>query len=184
MREPRDIFGRLGNQMFQYAKLYSVARDEGIDPYFQNPKHFEKYEAEIKVLFSDGIGYLPYVGVHLRRGDYVDNPFYVDLAKTGYYINATNLFPDRKFLVFSDDIAFAKTYFEGDKFAFDESDNEIEAFNKLASCSDQIIANSSFSWWAGYLNPNVQKKVVAPTNDKWHQDGIERTVVPSSWTRI
>lgn len=178
------ITGRLGNQMFQFAKLFSLAEEEGVDFYFQDEKHFKKYAKDIKQLFGDGIGYLPYVSIHLRRGDYVNNPFYVDLAMTGYYIDATNLFPNRKFLVFSDDIPFAKTYFEGDKFAFDDSENELDALNRMASCSDHIIANSSFSWWGAYLSPSVGKKVIAPTIDKWYKDGVERTFLPSEWTRI
>jgi hypothetical protein len=187
MIDPRIIFGRLGNQMFQYAALYKLAKDGKTDFYFQDPKWFRGCEDEIKKLFGDGIGYLPYVAVHLRVGGnpvypeepkYSDNPFYYNLGKSGYYINATNLFPNRKFLVFSDDMEFAKRYFEGDKFAFDDSPTDLEAFNKMASCDSQIIANSSFSWWAGFLNPNKSKKVVAPGPDKWFADGIKRVGYP------
>lgn len=191
MINPQQIFGRLGNSLFQYATLYAHAKDLGVDIFFQDPKYFDKYEKEIKELFGQGIGYLPYVAIHLRVGKnpinpsepkYIDNPYYVSLPKTGYYIDAVSLFPNRKFLVFSDDITFAKTYFEGDKFAFDESENEIEAFNKMASCHDLIIANSSFSWWAAYLAPNISKRVVAPK--LWYADGVERTKCPDSWERI
>ncbi len=187
-------FGRTGNRMFQMAYIYAQMK-EGIIPDFfvQDNKYFDKYEKEIQELFGEEIGYLPYVAVHLRVGanptnpdepKYIDNPFYVSLAKTGYYIDAINLFPNRKFLIFSDDIEFAKTYFEGDKFAFDDSTNDIDSFNRMASCDSQIIANSSFSYWAGYLNKNPSKIVVAPTIDKWYADGIERTVCPKNWTRI
>jgi len=176
MIDPRIIFGRLGNSMFQYAALYKLAKDNNTDFYFQDPKWFEGCEDEIKKLFGEGIGYLPYVAIHLRMGGnpinptepaYKDNPFYYPLYKSGYYINATNLFPNRKFLVFSDDLEFAKRYFEGDKFAFDESETDLESFNKMASCSDFIIANSSFSYWAAWLSPSIGKKVVTPTIDKW-----------------
>lgn len=191
MIDPRIKFGRLGNQLFQYATLYALSKDKNTDWYFQNPKWFEKYENEIKELFGEGIGYLPYVAIHLRHGKnpinpeepaYSDNPFYVDLAKTGYYIDATNLFPHKKFLVFSDDIEFAKTYFEGDRFAFDDSPNEIEALNKMASCDSQIIANSSFSWWAAYLNKNPGKKVVYPK--LWFADNEQRVGFPQNWIGI
>jgi hypothetical protein len=190
MIDPRIIFGRLGNSLFQYAALYKLAKDNNTDFYFQDPKWFEGCEEEIKKLFGDDIGYLPYVAVHLRVGGnpinpnepkYLENPFYYPLAKSGYYINAINLFPDRKFLVFSDNIPFAKTYFEGDKFAFDESENDLESFNKFASCDSHIIANSSFSWWAAFLAPNVSKKVIAPGPDKWFADGIKRVGYPPNW---
>lgn len=185
MIHPDNIFGRLGNRLFQGAYLYSqVKEDKILDIYAQDYRHFEKYKDEIKKLFGQDIGYLPYVAIHLRRGDYVNNPFYVDLATTGYYIDATNLFPNRKFLVFSDDIPFAKTYFEGDKFAFDDSMNEIDALNRMASCADHIIANSSFSWWGAYLSPSIGGKVVAPTVGKWFRDGVDRCPLPKEWVRV
>lgn len=185
MIDPDKISGRLGNKMFQIAYLYSKVKEGKIpDLYVQDYKYFDKYKDEIKQLFGEGIGYLPYVAIHLRRGDYVGNPFYCQLWETGYYIDAINLFPGRKFLVFSDDIEFAKKYFEGDKFAFDES-NELEAFNKMASCESHIIANSSFSWWAAYLSTSLTQKVVAPTYDKYYTDGnTTRTVFPESWIQI
>lgn len=182
MVSPDKLFGRLGNRMFQAAYLYSQVKDDRIpDIYVQDPRYFRKYADEIKQWFGEGIGFLPYVGIHLRRGDYVDNPFYVDLSKTGYYIDATNLFPNRQFLVFSDDLPFARTYFEGDKFFFDESKDEIEAFNKLASCDGIITANSSFSWWASYLNKTNDKKVYPKL---WFSDGISRVGFPNDWVAI
>lgn len=161
--------------------------------YVQDYKYFDQFKEEIKNLYGAGIGYLPYVAIHLRvagnpltpsEPKYIDNPYYVSLAKTGYYIDAINKFPNRKFLVFSDDVAFAKTYFEGDKFAFDDSTNELDAFNKMASCDSQIIANSSFSWWAAYLNPNKSKVVIAPTVDKWFADGVDNCPCPLEWIRL
>lgn len=185
MIKTRTLFGGLGNTMFQMAYLYAQVK-KGIIPdlYVQDIKYFQDYEDEIKAWYGGDIGYLPYVAIHLRRGDYVGNSFYCQLWETGYYIDAVNLFPNRKFLVFSDDIEFAKIYLEGDKFAFDDSENEIDALNKMASCDSQIIANSSFSWWAGFLNNNPSKKVVAPSVDKWFTDKQERIKCPDTWVRI
>lgn len=182
MTNPDNIFGRLGNRMFQGAYIYAQTK-RGIIPdiYLQDDKYFSEYGDEIKKLYGDGVGYLPYVAVHLRRGDYVNNPIYVDLAQTGYYIDATNLFPDRKFLIFSDDIEFAKTYFEGDKFAFDGSTDPVEALNKMASCDGIIMANSSLSWWAGYLSQSKDKKVYPKL---WFTDNINRVGFPKDWISI
>lgn len=184
------LTGRLGNQMFQYAYLYAQARRGEIeDTYVQDEEHFYEYADEIKALYSSGIGLIDMVAIHVRRGKnpinpseppYSENPFYVNLMKTDYYQDAMDLFPDAKFLVFSDDIKWCKKQpiFKGCSFA---KGNEIDDLNLMASCKGVIIANSSFSWWGGYLSTG---KVVAPTDDKWYSDGVTRTRCPEQWTRI
>ena len=181
MQKPSNIFGRLGNQMFQGAYIYAQMLDGVIgDIYVQDPKYFEKYKNQIVRLYGGGIGYIDRVAIHVRRGDYVGNPFYVDLTKTDYYQRAIAEFPNAKFLVFSDDIDFCKKYFIGEQYEFDESD-EITALNRMASCTGHIIANSSFSWWGAYLSPHT-KKIIAPK--LWYSDGVERTKTPDNWIRI
>lgn len=191
MVNPDIIFGRLGNRIFQGAYLYAQARELGTDFYFQDHKYFDKYEAEIKQLFGEGIGYLEQIGVHVRRAanpinpnepKYSENPYYVNLSETDYYEKAMALFPNEKFVIFSDDPAFCKEKFKGENIQVMEKGNEIEDFNILASCKSQIIANSSYSWWAAYLNPNPSKVVVAPK--QWFADGIERTKIPDTWIKL
>lgn len=192
MINPDIIFGRLGNRLFQCAFLYAEARKRGIDIFYQDSKFFEGYEEEIKQLFGGGIGYLTQVGVHIRRAanpvnpqepKYSENPFYFNLSESDYYERAMALFPEDKFLIFSDDPEWCKEKFkDNEKVQVMEKGNEIEDFNLLASCKDLIIANSSFSWWAAYLCPNESKKIIAPK--AWYADGIERTVCPKEWIRI
>ena len=178
-----EITGRLGNQMFQFARIYALSKKEGTDFYSQDERYFKDYEGEIKQLFGEGIGFIPFVGIHVRRGDYVDNPFYVDLTKTDYYEKAMAHFPDKNFLVFSDDTEFCKEYFK-DKVQVVEGGTELEDFNQLASCEHIIIANSSFSWWAAYLCNNPSKVIIAPSVENWHPDGVERTKCPKEWLKI
>lgn len=180
--------------MFRDAYIYAqMRRGEIPDVYVQSPEYFEEFAGEIKARYSEGIGMLPYTGIHLRVGKnpldpsepaYLDNPFYTPLAKTGYYIKALTHFVGGKFIVFSDNIEFAKTYFEGDRFAFDESETDLEAFNKLSSCQNLILANSSFAWWAGYLNNQSGAIIISPSETSWYADGVVRTKVPKSWIQI
>ena len=81
----RQLFGGLGNAMFQYAYLYGQLED-GVIPniYLQDEKYFQKHRNKIKRLFGGGIGHIDKVSLHIRRGDYINNPFYVDLTKTDY----------------------------------------------------------------------------------------------------
>src|SRR3990167_1976133 len=193
MAKNLDItFGRLGNRMFQMAFLYAESRRLGVDFYFQDPKYFEGYEEEIKQLFGGGIGFLSQVGIHVRRASnpinprepkYSENPFYVNLGDTDYYDKAMAMFPGDNFLVFSDDPEWCREKFKDNPIVqVMDKGNEIEDFNLLASCKHQIIANSSFSWWAAYLNPNESKEVIAPK--KWYSDGIKRIKLPKDWIQI
>lgn len=193
MRNIHYFSGRMGNEMFRHAYLYAQLRNGVIpDYYLQDEKYFIKYEEEIKKIFGEGIGYLSQVGVHIRRGknptvpeepSYSENPFYVDLTATDYYERAMDIFPDDDFLVFSDDPDWCKEKYKDNKrVQVMERGDEVEDFNLLASCKHQIIANSSFSWWAAWLNPNPAKQVIAPLN--WYSDGIERTKIPDTWQRI
>lgn len=180
MQKLSNIFGRLGNQMFQGAYIYAqMKRGEIPDIYVQDPKYFDEYRDDIRKLYGDGIIKSDYVAIHVRRGDYVNNPFYVDLMKTDYYQKSMAQFPDAKFLVFSDDPAFVGVH-PLFKDCFKSVDNdEIRALNRMAGCKGIIMANSSFSWWASYLS---DAKVIAPK--AWYTDGIERTRCPINWLRI
>lgn len=177
--------GRLGNQMFQYAYLYSQFKKDLIpDVYVQGPEYFKDFEKDIKLQFRQGIGeMIPKIAIHVRRGDYVRNPFYVDLTQTDYYEKAIAEFPGAKFLIFSDDIDFCRDYFEGKEFEFCEEEYDIDAMNIMAQCQGHIIANSSFSWWGAFISPYTQK-IVAPSKDRWYTDGIERTKCPNNWLRL
>jgi len=171
--------------MFEFAALYSFCREKGIEYYCQDESLFKDNEDDIRGLFGTDIGFIPHVSIHVRRGDYVGNPFYIDLMETDYYEKAIALFPDRKFLVFSDDPDFCKKqeiFSDSSRFQVMEKTDEISDFNLQSSCSDHIIANSSWSWWTAWLCPNHGKKIIAPK--LWYSDGIERTKIPDPWIRI
>jgi len=51
----------------------------------------------------------------------------------------------------------------------------------MSHCKDNIISNSSFSWWGAFLNENTQKQVVAP---KTWMVGQEETIALESWIKI
>ncbi len=190
MLKIRNIFGGLGNQMFQHAYIYAqMRRGEIPDMYLQDEKYFLEFKDEIKNLYGFGIGKTDMISLHVRRGDYVNNPFYVDLNATDYYDRAMALFPKEKFLVFcadrqegsddKDDMEWCKERFQGTQFAFHEGKDEIEDMNKMASCKGHIMANSSFSWWAAYLGGG---KTIAPK--EWFTDGVERIRLLNEWQVI
>lgn len=173
------LSGRLGNQMFQYAYLYSQMRDGVIpDIYVQDPQYFLKYANAIKILFGDNIIKNDHVAIHVRRGDYVNNPFYVDLTKTDYYSLAMKYFPNETFMIFSDDIEWCKKQDIFRDCLFSDGD-ELTDLNKIAGSNGVIMANSSFSWWGAFLSEGI---VIAPKS--WYNDGIERTKLLKEWIKV
>lgn len=193
MKNIHYFSGRLGNEMFRHAYLYAQVRKGNIpDWYLQDPKWFEGYEDEIKQMFGDGIGYLDQVGIHVRRGlnpyipsepKYNENPFYFNICDTDYYERAMAMFPNDNFLVFTDDVEWCKEKWKDNpRVQVMDKGDEVEDFNILSSCKDIIMANSSWSWWCSFLNPNPAKKIIAPK--RWFSDGIERIKLLETWTQI
>lgn len=160
------------------------------DVYVQSYKFWDKYSEEIQTMFGEDIVKNDYVSLHIRRGDYVDNPFYVDLWQTDYYKKAIELFPNERFIVFcrdnqdwntdKADRQWCRDNLEpllGDRFILPAKENtEIEDFNLMAGCKSHIIANSSFSWWAAFVGGG---QTIAP--QEWFTDKVQRVDLLPEW---
>jgi hypothetical protein len=137
----------------------------------------------------------PAVAVHFRRGDYVRNPTFnkgIGVLGFDYYLRAMALLlerhPDLTFYVFSDDIdAIERDFRPVAPCVFVRATQPWHSYDKIrlmSACEHAIISNSTFAWWAAWLNPNLKKSVVAP--DPWFAGGTldGGDVVPTSWTRL
>ena len=55
----------------------------------------------------------------------------------------------------------------------------------MSNCKHQITANSTFSWWAAWLNINPEKIIITP--QYWYNNKhLNKTVIriPSEWLKI
>ena len=52
----------------------------------------------------------------------------------------------------------------------------------MCLCKNQIIANSTFSWWAAWLNSNPQKNIIAPS--KWVKGYSTKDLIPKEWIQL
>lgn len=150
------------------------------DKYAAAKKDYDKIKVEGKELVS----------IHVRRGDYLSHDHFCKLDQD-YYNEALSYFTEDMdkyhFVVFSNDIPWCKeNLIEGNKVTFVDppgqdivqikrSDYPIEMSDDasdlilMSMCDHNIIANSSFSWWAAYTNSNPNKKVIYPQNYvKWN----------------
>lgn len=171
--------------MFQLAYIMAQQKLGRVpDIWLQYPEHFAAVAEDIKQTYGAGIRKSPRVGVHVRRGDYLTDPAFVSLSDTDYYERAFALFPPAtEFLVCSDDPDWCIAKWESDpRMFFRKGATDVEDLNALAGCSSLIMANSSFSWWAAYLNPNPDKTIIYPK--LWHTDGVSRVGFPKEWQAL
>jgi hypothetical protein len=111
------------------------------------------------------------VALHVRRGDYLlpQHSHFCRLDNQ-YYSQALSTFFEEidkyQFVIFSNDIQWCRDNLieESDFVHFVEPGNDYEDLILMSMCDHQIIANSSYSWWAALKNENKQKKVLCPTN--------------------
>jgi hypothetical protein len=105
------------------------------------------------------------VSLHVRRGDYLHKQNRHPAQKMSYYTTALEHFEEAdNILIFSDDIDWCKENFIGDQFKFITDEKDYMDLWLMSLCDHNIIANSSFSWWGAWLNQNIDKKVIAPSN--------------------
>jgi hypothetical protein len=164
------------------------------DSYFQSEKYLDKElvtelfrmkPEEKEYILNNYPDISERVSLHVRRGDYlqVQHAHPIIPVET-FYNKALELFPGKKIMIFSDDIPWCKENFKTEDTIFVSEPNDYIEIYMMSLCSDNIIANSSFSWWGAYLNENPQKKVIAPepwfTNDAYNA----RDIVPDSWIKI
>ena len=108
------------------------------------------------------------VGIHYRRGDYVQFGF--EVLGEDYYSGAIKCMEKMvsapRYFVFSDDVAYAKKIF-GEKSSIvyvegNEKENAYMDMVLMSLCKHNIIGNSTFSFWGAYLNQNINKCVIYP----------------------
>jgi hypothetical protein len=111
------------------------------------------------------------VFIHVRGGDYLTWVGFLDL--TNYYRKCLSMIKD-KVVVFTNDIHYAQKVLQ---IPFEYIvENEEDTLYLMSKCKGCICANSSFSWWGAYLNPNRQ--IFIPS--KWNKDSSTQYSFPGT----
>ena len=182
---------------FHYDEIPELKDGDAILGYWQSEKYFKDFKSEIRNLFSPTKEIVEYinskygnilensVAIHSRRGDYTRHPNLHPICNIDYYNSAIEHFGHRKnFLVFGDDVNWLRDNFDANFHIIQETD--VIDLYIMSMCTDNIIANSSFSWWGAWLNPNENKKVIAPKN--WFGSALSghntKDLLPDSWITI
>lgn len=189
------------------ANFFSTNNDVYLKGNWQSEKYFKPFEKQVRNnllikqeytshLENPGkeLGASSSVSVHIRRGDYLQQKTldYHGILSKEYYNEAIQKIakkvPGARFYFFSDDIEWVKENLQLDHpcefISGKTSHSAIEDFYLMQNCRHHIIANSSFSWWAAWLNKNAEKIVVAPK--QWFKQGPKDTydLLPEEWIKI
>jgi len=193
---------------FWFSKIPNLP-NLAVEGYFQSEKYFinneniirdtftlpEYLESFLQSKYSLLLGLDNTVSVHIRRGDYLTNfKGCFEILDKEYYEKAFAYFdPNSVFVFFAEnleDFEFCKNTFQLKKCIYIHEEEVLDLF-LMSKMKNNIIANSSFSWWGAWLNQNQNKKVVAP--QKWfgkenetfkNSDEITIDLIPKNWTRI
>ncbi len=183
-------------------EIYKLRKNVTLLGYFQSYRYLEQFSK----LNKDGLTVEPQVfsrtlknflrqieftdpiALHVRRGDYVGNKS-TGLLSDQYYREALDILAskDREVWVFSDDIQEARKLLlkmSCPNWKWIDSsnlDSSTQTLYAMSMCSDIIIANSTFSWWAANLNR--KSGVVAPK--KWFANQTDPIdLIPEQWHRV
>jgi hypothetical protein len=168
-----------------------------LDGYWQSEKYFKEYrniilkELEPSDVLLSKLSKTPLIdtnttSIHIRRTDYITSNGVHPVKSIKYYQDALDIIGDYDYLfIFSDDIQWCKDNLKFNNMIFMDGLTNIEDLYLMSMCKNNIIANSSFSWWAAWLNKNIDKKVIAPLNWFGSQTNInDSDIIPESWIKI
>ncbi|UWS07795.1 alpha-1,2-fucosyltransferase [Phaeobacter inhibens] len=170
------------------SERYFAQSAERIRRDFTFPEYSNQQNAEM----AARIGETNAISLHVRRGDYLTLAAHV-LCDQAYYEAALaqvldGLKGQPTVYVFSDDPQWAKENLPlpCDKVVvdFNGADTDYEDMRLMSLCKHNIIGNSSFSWWAAWLNQTPDRRVAGPA--KWFGDPKLNNpdILPPGWLRI
>lgn len=123
------------------------------------------------------------VAVHIRRGDYEASWLLPDSYYHHAFEKISSLIPDPHYYIFCEDQAYVRERYGYLSNTMLITGNyglsDLEEFHLMSKCRHQITANSSFSWWAAYLNTYPDKLAIAPEYKHWTKD-----YYPEDWIVI
>lgn len=171
------FFGNWGNESYREIVEKEI-RDAFTFPPFTDD---ENINTQKEIQASNA------VSIHIRRGDYLK--FKYPIMPIEYYKEAVSIIKEQvknpKFFVFTDDIKYVKENFSflGDYKLIDYNRNKNSYCDMqlMSICKHNIIANSSFSFWGAWLNPNKEKIVIAP---RYHVNICKHVIGSPSWIFI
>lgn len=193
-----NVFEESELKLFNFP-LKSSGLLTSIKGYWQSEFYFKNIRDElIKELTPKQLPPLPdwvqrkeTVAVHVRRTDYLAESRFGFLGEA-YYKESMELLRGQLknpiFIFFSDDISWCKSNFnDSDTIFFEEKGVWAQDYLQLylmSKCAHLIIANSTFSWWSGWLNNNPDKIIIRPSVPFADSSLMYESYYPAEWRSV
>ena len=175
--QPEEVYA--ASYRFDENLFMNCPDNRSIIGYFETEKYFVNIKDDVLKDFefldniiSECTAYFNTLNLNnpcslvVRRGDFIGQRPHSDLD---YYQRAIkSMGSDREYFIVSDDISWCREQelfkkhnckFMDAEYPFAKSHFDLCT---ISLCSDHIIANSTFSWWAAYLSKNKNKRIIAP----------------------
>lgn len=133
------------------------------------------------------------VSIHIRKADYLlqKNSYFSSCEPQYYYDAIDNICQSRTnklhFFIFSDDFAWVQDNIHFPEIDYTFVNSKVqrrpsEDLYLMSICNHNIIANSTFSWWAAYLNNYQHKIVISPKY--WFKDHKRQNINLKTWIEL
>lgn len=187
------------NKQFYTHDAFELSDNTYVKGWFQSENYFKncisevlkdcslKKEPKISEHLKEIVGNPNSCAIHIRRGDYVK----LNHALNKYYYKKALMYIKYKinnpiFLVFTDNVEWVKRNLDIDSNVYFIKDygcySDYEELYIMSLCKNNIISNSTFSWWGAWLNKNEDKIVATPNEKTWFPD--QRGIIPEDWVCI
>jgi hypothetical protein len=183
------------------SKVFEQPSDTYFRGYWQSEKYFidpDGLRKEITLknapnALSEGVAKelrsIDSVFVHFRRGDYtnLNTKAFHGVLDLNYYRRAIEYVKSKidkpEFFIFSDDLEYCREIFPYTVLST-KGLAQHEDLYLMRNCKHGIGANSTFSWWANWLNENPDKVCIAP--ERWfvNPEIDTKDLIPSHWIRL
>jgi hypothetical protein len=189
---------RIIDHKFGFNKAIFTLRNCNLEGYWQYYPYYEEIKETLKEelhirpeLFTERFLDLvklvkekESIAVHVRRGDYLVQTW--GILPTEYYFEAIKESPNGPLFIFSDDLQwcrniFKEHYFNGRQIFFVDLEDYL-CFELMRQCKHVIMASSTFSWWAAYLND--KGGIIAPSCWLGEKEDPYKLHYPKRWRTI
>lgn len=161
-------------------KKFNREENYYIKGFWEDVKYFEQYKPliykhftfkstvikDLKRKYKD-IFQKQSISIHIRRGDYLKQRKSFGVCGKKYYEQAMQIIEEKVsstlYIFFSDDPAYVYQAYRHieNKIVITDNYDYVDLY-LMSCCKHNILANSTFSFWGGFLNKNPDKIVVAP----------------------